>query len=771
MENTVKGTIVTSEGMSLRLVSYGNKIIRVTYAAGPSFPDAASAIVTAAPDSGATVCENENELVFCAGDARAVVDKKTLDVKFERENYGILSRISGQGLDEYDIYRNEIKETKTRITADGVRITATDSERKFSRKACHGSLKLRFTEDEELYGLGSHEEGYPSLKGRYVPLYQENMRISLPYIVSTNGYAYLFDCLSFMIFDGTDRRHGNFYFDTVDALDYYFICGDGFDDVCRGYRHLTGITPLPPKWTVGYIQSKERYKTQEEIVGIAVKYREIGVPLDCVVQDWYTWPGDLWGYKIFDGERYPDPGKMTDDLHNMNVRMMISIWPYMIGDSENQKEFRAAGLLLGDDSTYDAFSPEGRDMYWKQAYDGIFRYNIDGWWCDSTEPFDAVWEGAERPPLPERMKKSVDEFKKYLDDGVINAYSLYHSMGIYEHQRVTGCKKRVVNLTRSGYPGQHRYGTFVWSGDVSATWEALARQVRIAQNYIACGEAYWNSDIGGFFVKKWRQWFGDGDYEKGCDDPGFRELYTRWLQFAGFTPMMRSHGTDTPREVWCFGERGTPFRDAIEKTIRLRYMLSAYFYSVCANVTFDGTMPITALGLAFPSDRTARAVDWEYIYGHEFLVCPVTHPEYYLPDSVEITNQDRYTDVYLPEGGWYDFHSEKYYDGGRYIRVANRIDRIPLFVRAGSIIPVMPVMQFVDEDPDAECEIRIYAGRDGEFELYNDAGDGYDYENGDYTRIRIKYSDSDGSVSEELSGVGSYRRRHRYRIIKKKGSD
>lgn len=753
----------------LYVTVYSDHILRLTYGGHPD-TCAESMMITAAADTyPVSVLETEDtEQVFTLTTAAICLtyDKTCKKLRFTRRDGTLLSRLSGCSISAYDIYHTIGGNTELQQTADGLRATVTDGKQQYLRSSNHGSLKLVFSEDEALYGLGSHEEGFPSLKGQYVPLYQENMRIALPYLVSTKGYAYLFDCMSMMTFDATDHRYGRFYFDSVEQLDFYFIAGDDFDAVCRGYRSLTGTTPLLPKWAVGYVQSRERYVSQAHILETAKEYRNLGVPLDCIIQDWQIWPDGMWGYKFFDPERYPDPGAMMDLLHAMHVHMLLSIWPNMSGESENQKEFRAAGKLLGNDSTYDAFDPEARDIYWKQAFEGIFRYGVDGWWCDASEPFDAVWNGEERAPLQERMKQSVDEFKKYLDDSIINAYSIAHSRGIYEGQRGTTDEKRVINLTRSGFPGQHRYGTIVWSGDVSATWEALAKQVPIAQNYIACGEAYWNCDAGGFFVKQWAQWFGDGDYEKGKDDLGFRELYTRWLQFCGFTPFMRSHGTDTPREIWQFGERGTLFRDAIEKTIALRYHLAPYFYSVHAAVTFDGTMPITALGLAFPNDRTARTISREYMYGHELLVCPVTHPMYYHANSEEITAPDRWIDVYLPEGGWYDFYTEEYYEGGQFIRVPCTMDRIPLFVRTGAIVPISPVMQYVDEDPAAVCEIRIYAGCSGSFTLYNDAGDGYAYENGDYTALTITYDDAAGTVTERLNGNNTYRRNITYRIIR-----
>ncbi len=758
----------------LKIRVYNEKIVRITYSADIS-NNKKSVMITAVPEDlpedALSEERTDTECFIKTKYLTVAVDKATLNVKFLRSDGTLLSSASGHSLVEYDVFKTTSGKAFERETVDGVRVTIEGESKEFCRKSNHGKLKIKFSEDEALFGLGSHEEGYDSLKGHFVPLYQENMRIAIPYFVSTKGYAYLFDCYSLATFDATDPRYGKMWFDSLDHLDYYFIAGDGFDDVCRGYRMLTGDTPMLPKWAVGYVQSKERYKDQDELIQTASEYRRIGVPLDCIIQDWCTWPDGQWGYKHFRKDRYPDPKLLTDTLHGMNVRMMISIWPNMNGNSPDQLEFIEAGKMLADNSVYNAYDEDARKIYWRQANDALFKYGVDGWWCDSSEPYDAVWQGSERAPLYDRMQQSVNEFKKYIDDSVINTYSLHHSKGIYDGQRGTTNEKRVINLTRSGFSGQHRYGTVVWSGDISATWEALSKQVRIMQNYIACGEAYWNCDAGAFFVKQWKQWFGDGDYPAGKDDLGYRELYTRWLQFAGFTPFMRSHGTDTPREVWQFGERGTIFRDAIEKAIELRYQLAPYLYSLNAAVTFEGLMPVTSMALAYPNDRTARNVGWQYMYGHELLVCPVTYPMYYSAGSTEISGADRSVDVYLPEGGWYDFYTEEYFEGGRFIKVNCTIDNIPLFVRAGAIIPTSPVMQYVDEDPDAPCEVRIYGGADGEFVLYNDSGDGYDYENGDYTALKISYNDASDEITEELGGTEKYRRNIIYRKISSKKRD
>ncbi len=754
---------------SLNILLYGPGIARLTYGClyRPTLP---SMIVTAPmPEDCPGYAENhetDTEYIISTEKIRICVNKSTLEVRFLKVDGELLSHEYERTVEPYEVYRNIGGEVEYRHTVDGVRASRHGGEKIFMGIANHARLTLDFTEDETLFGLGSHEEGYSDIKGNFIPLYHENMRIAVPYFVSSKGYAYLFDCTSMMTFDATDEKHGKVYFDSVDAIDYYFIYGESFDGVCREYRYLTGSTPMLPRWACGYIQSKEKYNSQDEIVSVAKKYRELKIPFDAIIQDWMYWRGGLWGNKHFDPVRYPDPKAMADHIHELNARIMISIWPNISGEeAEDRIEFANAGKLLPDGSVYDAFDSEAREIYWRQAYDGLFKYGIDGWWCDSSEPYDAVWHGKERPPLPERMKRSVGEFKKYIDDKKINAYSLMHSLGMYENQRKCS-DKRMINLTRSGYSGQHRYGTVVWSGDISATWEALRRQIHIAQNYISCGEAYWNTDIGGFFVKDGYEWFRKGDYNGGFNDLGYRELYTRWMQFACFSPMFRSHGTDTPREVWRFGERGEMFRDAIEESIRLRYELLPYFYSINAAVTFDGVMPITPLALMYPSDREAHHVKNEYMYGHEFLVCPITEPMYYNSDSLPIECEDKTVCVYLPDGGWYDYYTEAYYEGGKYYHIECDINRIPLFVRAGSIIPTVARIEHTGELDGMPFEVRVYTGNDGEFSVYDDRGDGYGYENGEYTSVKVIYDSKTDDIREECHTSELYRHEMTYRKIK-----
>ena len=735
---------------------YGKNIARVTYCEPEGGP-LPSFSVTADCPAEVPVSAKEEDAVLTVSSECLTVRADREQVLFEAADGTLLSRASRFHLEPYDMVRTTGGTVTFRQTVDGLRAFRDGGDEEFVRRSHHGAVTFDFTEEETLFGLGSHEEGYPNLRGQFVPLYQENMRIAVPVFVSTKGYGVLVNCGSVMTFDATDHRHGKFFLDSTEAVDFWFIFGGDFDGVCRGLRALTGETPMLPKWSLGYVQSKERYGSQQELLSIGRQYRALGIPIDVIVQDWLYWDDGMWGNKHFNKERYPDPKALTDELHRMNLRLMVSIWPNLSGESEDRVELREAGHLLGDGSMVNAYDEAARAMYWKQAEDGLFRYGVDGWWCDSSEPFDAVWNSAERAPLPERMKKSTDEFRKYLDDSLLNVYSLHHSMGMYENQRKRS-DKRVVNLTRSGFSGQHRYGTVVWSGDCSANWETLRKQVRIVQNYSATGEAFWNSDIGSFFASGGYEWFRDGDYPLGCDDPAYRELYTRWLQFAAFTPMMRSHGTNTPREVWRFGERGTAYRDAIEKAIRLRYALNPYLYSVNAAVTFEGIMPVVPLALAYPKDREAAKASGEYLYGKSLLVCPVTDP------GVESVT------VYLPEGGWYDFETEEYYEGGRYVKIPVTIDKIPLFAKAGAIVPVAGPAQSTAEMTGAPVEIRVYAGADGAFTLYDDDGVDYGYEKGEYTAADLRYTDADGKLEETVRGRGDWLHPATVRVIGKDGT-
>jgi alpha-D-xyloside xylohydrolase len=561
-----------------------------------------------------------------------------------------------------------------------------------------------------------------------------------------------------------DDAIGSYWWaDVVDELDYYFIRGASFDDVTRGYHTLTGAAPMLPKWAFGYVQSKERYVNAREIVEVVTEYRRRRIPLDLIVLDWKSWPnGAGWGQKSFDPARFPDPPAFTRALHEMGAKLMVSIWPIMTGGCPNQVELRESGYMLGNQSTYNAFLEDARQAYWAQANRGLFENGVDAWWCDCAEPFEADWSGTVKPEPHIRVSINTEASKQFLDHGLINAYSLLHSQGIYEGQRGATSAKRVVNLTRSSYAGQHRYGTITWNGDICATWETLRRCIPEGLNFCATGEPYWTVDIGGFFVKNDPSlWFWRGDYEagcrgltgpellepnptdSGCTDLGYHELYVRWLQYAAFLPIFRSHGTDAPREIWRFGEEDNPFYDTIAKYIRLRYRLLPYIYSLAAQVTQKSGSLMRPVALDFPQDATTHGLTDQFLFGPALLVCPVTTPMYYGPNSAFISDSQKSRAVYLPAGSqWYNFWTEELYDGGRNIRSATPLETIPLFVRAGSILPLASVMQYADEIPDAPYEIRIYRGTDGAFSIYEDAGDTYDYERGAYSLVTLSWNDA-----------------------------
>ena len=575
--------------------------------------------------------------------------------------------------------------------ADGVHADTPSVRQIIDRQAFHTKLEFEWVPDEALYGLGSHEEGMLNLRGQHQYLYQQNMKAVVPVLLSTRGYGILLDSYSLMTFH--DDAFGSYLWtDVDDELDYYFIYGPEFDQIVQGIRQLTGKAPMLPRWAFGYIQSKERYVSQAELIDVVQEYRKRGLPLDCIVQDWKSWPRDLWGQKTLDPERFPDPDQMMAELHRMNTRLMISIWPNMNPGGDNWREMRDQGCLLGNQATYDAFQEKARELYWKQANDGLFTHGIDAWWCDCTEPFQADWMGAFKPEPEERLRINTEEAKRYLDPEYINAYSLLHSQGIYEGQRKTTSDKRVVNLTRSAYAGQQRYGTITWSGDVSATWDTLRRQIADGLNFCATGMPYWTVDIGAFFVKNDPNlWFWNGDFDLGVEDMGYRELYVRWFQYAAFLPMFRAHGTDTPREIWRFGEPGDPMYEALVKFLRLRYRLMPYIYSLAGMVTHEDYTMLRALAFDFRADPATYDIADQFMFGPAFLVNPVTEPMYFAAGSTVLDGVSKTRPVYLPKGSdWYDFWTGQRYAGGQTIYADAALDTMPLYVRSGSIVPIGP---------------------------------------------------------------------------------
>lgn len=593
---------------------------------------------------------------------------------------------------------------KVTQTVDGQRTSIANLKEVFDRKGWTAELSIAFQPDEHIYGLGQDEDGILDKRGRIEYLYQHNMRIPIPMFVSSAGYAVLFNCACLMVFDDT-HDVCRITLECVDQVDFFVITGT-MDEIIAGYRSLTGRAAAMPDWVFGYWQSKERYSTQDELVEIAERHRKDGVPIDVVVQDWKSWVGELWGDKHLDLERYPNIGAAMAQLHEKNVHSIVSVWPNMNPGGRNHSEFAENNMLLNDYSTYNAFDPDARKLYWNQAEAELYHGGFDGWWCDNTEPFSSPdWCGKVKLPEKERYELVGREHEKYLDPMHANAYALVHAQGFHENQ--TG--RPVVNLTRSGWAGIQKYGAILWAGDTAATWETLKQDIVKGISMGLSGIPYWTVDAGAFFVggtscwRKWKDdpdadpvWFWHGDYDGGISDRAYQELYTRWLQFACFLPIFRSHGTDTPREYWNFSE---PFRSAIVSTIELRYRLMPYILNMAKRVEAEHFTMMRSLLFDFPQDKQAATIQDEFMFGEDLLVCPVTFPQMYNAGDTAIQTPMIVRECYLPAGAdWYDFHTNDFYKGGQSVRIGVGIDHIPLFVRAGASIPVTEGRQYAYQD-------------------------------------------------------------------------
>ena len=583
------------------------------------------------------------------------------------------------------------------------------------------SQTFQLEEGESVFGLGQHQQGHWSQRGQQVRLQQVNMEIAIPLVHSIKGYAVFWDNYSTTTF--TDNEQGMTFDSEAGNLgDYYFVYGGNADGVVAGLRQLTGQAPMYPLWTFGFWQSRERYTGQDELVGAVAKYREIGVPLDGIIQDWRYWGEDnhKWSAIEFLNPNFPDPAKMLRQVHDMNAHAMISIWPSVGPDTKLFKALGKRGKLMWHETfpqdngvrVYNAYDPEAQDIYWSFIKRNMFDIGMDAWWLDATEP-----EHSPISPEDYDYQTGVGTFRE-----VRNAFPLVSVGGVYERQREASDAKRVFILTRSAFLGQQRYAAQVWSGDVNSNWQVLRNQIPAALNFSLSGMPYWNSDIGGFFA---------GSYEGGYKNPKFQELYVRWMQFATFTSIMRSHGTNTWREIYLFGDRGYWAFDAQEKFINLRYRLIPYLYSTAWQVSTQGISLMRPLFADFVQDKKVAAIDDEFLFGRSFLVAPV----------VEEGAKNR--EVYLPKGTkWVDFWTGKSQRGGRTVTRETPIDLIPLYVKAGTILPVGPTVQYAEEKPWDDLQIRVYPGADGEFVLYEDEGDNYNYEKGRYSTIRMTWDNS-----------------------------
>jgi alpha-D-xyloside xylohydrolase len=604
--------------------------------------------------------------------------------------------------------------------------------------------------DEPIYGLGQQQEGKMSQRNVKLNMVQGNLDDYIPFFQSVKGYGVFWDNYSPTVF--TDNPEGtSFKSDVGDGADYYFMYGGNADGVIAGMRELTGQAPMFPLWTYGFWQSKERYKSQDELVDVVSQYRKLGVPLDGIIQDWQYWGSNyLWNAMDFLNPEFPNPQKMVSDVHNMNAHMIISIWNSFGPHTKQYKELDKIGALMdfktwpesGSEKwpvrrdypsgvrVYDPYNPAARDIYWKYLSE-MYKLGLDGWWMDSSEP-----DHLDPKPSDFDNKTYLGSFRK-----VRNAFPLMTVGGVSTHQRAVDSGKRVFILTRSAFAGQQRYGANTWSGDVTSSWKALRNQISAGLNFSLTGIPYWNADIGGFFLSR---------FKRKLEDPEYRELYVRWLEFGAFTPMMRSHGEGAPREIYQFGQKGSKYYDAIEKYINLRYRLLPYIYSTSWDVTASQSSMMRGLVMDFPNDKNGLDINDEYMFGKSLLVSPVTNAMYVKPDGSEkekIQVEDFSTikskETYLPAGAdWYDFWTAEKFSGGNKVSSQTPLDIIPLYVKAGAVVPVGPSVQYAEEKKWDNLEIRIYPGANGKFVLYEDEHDNYNYEKGIYSTITFTWDDA-----------------------------
>lgn len=699
--------------------------------------------------------ENESEVILSTYYLKIRINRKSASYSYYDRNGGLLlAEVEKDShiFEKFTTYKIGDAKIEKVETADGVKEVVREGQKIPDGHSWHTKLNLRFSDGEALYGLGQHEEGFGSVRGQTLYLHQANRKIAIPMLVSSLGYGLLVDSYSPLIF--SDTLYGSYiYSEASPELDFYFMYGGDMRGVVSQYRHITGKAAMLPRWAFGYIQSQERYETQEEIERTVKEYRERGIGLDCIVLDWCSWEDGKWGQKTFDLGRFPEPSKMTERLHREHTHFMISVWANPSECTENYDEFKRAGLLLPNCSIYNALSMDGRRMYWEQMKRGLFCHGIDAWWCDNSEPIDPEWEHIEKTEPSKMFEEYCREVANNLPVEQTNAYGLWHAQGVYDGQRGETSEKRVVNLTRSAYTGQQRLGAILWSGDVAATWDTLRRQIAAGLNFSASGLPYWTTDIGAFFVKRGNMWYWRGDFERCFDDLGYREFFTRWYQWGAFLPVFRGHGTDCRRELWHCANADIPFYDILLKANRLRYQLMPYIYSAAGNCWLNDGLMMTNLAFDYPGDEIAQGITDQYMFGDSIMVCPVTEPMYYLPESKKI-DAPKTRKVYLPDGGWYDFYTNEYYCGGQWIDADAPIQKIPLFVREGSIIPTAE-FALSTEEQSRDITLRIYAGRDAEYTLYEDDFDGYYYESGGYVLTKLCWNDAEKELTTETSCGGA----------------
>jgi alpha-D-xyloside xylohydrolase len=853
-----------ADGRPLILSCYGPDIIRVQVGA-PEQPRP-SLIVQALPTADAEVTHADGVTAFTTGHLTAQVDVSG-NISFHRSGK-MLFKERGRNFPP-----NTLPRTEDRLGAE-----QTWSLRK----------------EEALYGLGQFQDGVMNRRGTKCTLIHGNVTVVVPFVVSTGGWGILWDNASHTEFE--DNAAGmRLWSEVADGVDYYVCVGANPEGVIAGYRRLTGAAPLFPRGFYAFIQCKERYASAEELVDVTQEHRDRNLPLDVIVQDWRYWgETEHWSSMVHDPESYGDLPGAIQRIHDLHVSVMISIWPVIGPAAALHKELDEAGHLFptihwSSGKIYDAFSPEARAIYWRHAQEGLFAHDVDAWWMDGTEPefVDCHDQQLHKASLLAERDTAAGSWAR-----VLNAFSLVTTRGVYEGQRATTDDKRVFILTRSAFAGQQAYAAATWSGDISANWDTFAKQVPAGLNFCASGIPYWTTDNGAFFVRG-----RGGTFPQGVQDPAFREFFLRWTQYSVFCPLMRSHGTQTPREMWQFGQPGERIYDSLVACAQLRMRLLPYTYSLAYEAWLGGGTPMQPIGFRFPSDQASLDITDQFFYGSALMVSPVLQPMEHFPtercdvltawgqckvgedDGIRIsvftdidaelpavvrqsfddfdhswsgnapagTTSERYrveflcdlvTDVpakrredrtlliqvagrirvtldgvsvvddwqedaplreyrlpvpgrdadriplhisyghtsgeaiirvgwdisdqlpkmstgpqeravYLPPGGWYDFWrvgGSPALTGSRHIQSAAPLDHIPVYVPAGSILPLGQEKQWHNEYADEELELRVYPGENVRYVLYEDAGNTYAYERGESTRIEFTWDENQSTL-------------------------
>ena len=689
---------------------------------------------------------------------------KTLVVTAMPENVP-LSNVKGQWKSSELTVRLDANGNLTFLTAKGKVL--------LKEKSCDvKDARQTFTldKDEAIYGLGTIQNGLLNRRGEHKRMEQSNLEDFQNVLQSVKGWGLYWENYSPTQFDD-DASGMSFNSEVGEGIDYYFMYGGSADGVIAQMRWLTGDVPMFPLWTYGFWQSKERYKTAAETESIVDQYRALQVPLDGIIQDWQYWGSNyLWNAMDFLSEDFATGPQLIKNVHQKHAHFMISIWASFGPMTQQFRELDKQGLLMPFETwpqsgishvwppmkdypsgvkVYDAFSPVARDIYWKYLKK-LFDYGVDAWWMDSTDP-DCFY-----PTDADYAHKVYGGTWRSLR----NAFPLETVRGVYEKQRAVSEAKRLFIMTRSSYAGQQHYGSNMWSGDVASSWEMLRNQVPAGLSYSLTGNPNFNTDIGGFFCNSYNT-RGPGSAPQ---NPQFQELYVRWMQYGLFCPVFRSHGADAPREIWQFGKKGEPVYDAIEKQILLRYRLIPYSYSTAWRVTSNNDSYLRPLFSDFAADKRVWNMGDEFMFGRSILAAPILDPQYteekiIREDAMTGWNREKvknegvksekldWTEVktttkYLPKGAqWYDFWTNKLYKGGQTVTLETTLDRVPMFVRAGSILPLGPEMQYVGEKAWDNLELRVYPGADGSFTLYEDEGDNYNYERGVYSTITFVWND------------------------------